>query len=345
MKIKKSFLAGIIALLTVIPMSFSGCGENGGKTYSDWTAVDSSENVTVSLEESVIDENSVEELVSQNDGPLFWEVTNKNGEGKLYLLGSMHATNETAYPLRSAIMDAYKKCESLAVEADIVAYETDMDAQIKSMEQMVYNDGTKIYDHIPVETYDKLKEILTENGLYIASFDNYKPIMWASMVDSIILGKSGLSTDFGIDQFFLKLAKEEGKQIREIESVEFQLEMFNSFSDELQTLMFSPYIEDMEKQVDIINELFELWKGTDIKAFEKYLNEENEATTAKEQTLLDEYNKAMLIDRNIGMADKAEEYLQDGKNCFYVVGAAHMIGDDGIVKLLEQRGYTVTLVE
>ena len=57
--------------------------------------------------------------------------------------------------------------------------------------------------------------------------------------------------------------------------------------------------------------------------------------------LLEEYNKAMISDRNIGMADKAEEYLAGGGTGFYIVGLAHVVGDGGIIDLLTQRGYTV----
>ena len=49
----------------------------------------------------------------------------------------------------------------------------------------------------------------------------------------------------------------------------------------------------------------------------------------------------MLTDRNIGMADKAEEYLDSGKSVFFAVGAAHMVDSDGVVQLMKDRGYTV----
>ena len=53
----------------------------------------------------------------------------------------------------------------------------------------------------------------------------------------------------------------------------------------------------------------------------------------------------MLDDRNIGMKDKLEEYFNNGYDVFYMVGAAHLLGDKGIAKLVEQDGYTVKLVK
>ena len=53
------------------------------------------------------------------------------------------------------------------------------------------------------------------------------------------------------------------------------------------------------------------------------------------------FNDQLLHQRNASMAEKAEEYLQSGQTCFYVVGVAHMLGTDGIVARLMQKGYTV----
>jgi len=53
------------------------------------------------------------------------------------------------------------------------------------------------------------------------------------------------------------------------------------------------------------------------------------------------YNKMLLDDRNIGMADAAEEYIKNGDNIFYMVGFAHFCGDGSVIDLLEERGYTV----
>jgi uncharacterized protein YbaP (TraB family) len=57
------------------------------------------------------------------------------------------------------------------------------------------------------------------------------------------------------------------------------------------------------------------------------------------------YNKIMLTDRNHGMAEKASEYLKEGKNCLFMVGAAHYGGEEGVDNLLEDMGYTVEKIE
>ena len=67
-------------------------------------------------------------------------------------------------------------------------------------------------------------------------------------------------------------------------------------------------------------------------------------TLDEEKKLYEDYQNAMLIDRNTGMAAKAEEYLQSGKSVFLAVGAGHMVSDKGLVQLMKDKGYTVERV-
>ena len=55
----------------------------------------------------------------------------------------------------------------------------------------------------------------------------------------------------------------------------------------------------------------------------------------------EEYLKTMVDDRNKYMADKASEYIKEGKNCLFMVGAGHYSGDNGVDNLLEGMGFTV----
>ena len=66
-----------------------------------------------------------------------------------------------------------------------------------------------------------------------------------------------------------------------------------------------------------------------------------ESLTEEQQEFVDEYNRIMLVDRNKGMADKAEEYIKSEKTTFMAVGSAHFYGENGILQLMEDRGYSV----
>ncbi|MCX7774462.1 MAG: TraB/GumN family protein, partial [Clostridia bacterium] len=88
------------------------------------------------------------QAVQQDNGSMFmWEVKAKEGNGKLYLLGSIHAGKEGLYPLNDTIMKAYEASDVLAVECDVSTL-LQRDNLGELMQKMMYTDGTTVKDHI-----------------------------------------------------------------------------------------------------------------------------------------------------------------------------------------------------
>lgn len=146
--------------------------------------------------------------------------------------------------------------------------------------------------------------------------------------------KAGYEASAGVDLYFIQKAIERKLPVIELESYESQLGMFNDFSKELQEKTLKATLDNFDVLDDSVNQMAEMWKtGND----EQLLELTNSFSDDEE------YNKTMLIDRNVGMADKIDGYLRNGKGeeYFIVVGAAHYLGDHGIVKLLKDKGYTV----
>ncbi|MBQ3050132.1 MAG: TraB/GumN family protein [Oscillospiraceae bacterium] len=277
--------------------------------------------------------------------PLFWEVTSEQYSGKVYLLGSMHACTADTYPLPAHIMEAYSGSEAVAVECDILEFENDMAQQVSAMQYIMYSDGTKIADHLSEESYNSAVARLKELGIYSTQFDRYKPMMWSSLIEGEIVEKAGLSYDYGVDSYLLAKAKIDGKTVLQIESVEYQYSMMGGFSDGLQELLLQDYLPEnaVEEQTAVIKELFNGWKTGDPAAMSNKIDEETLAgMTEEERQYVDEYFTQMLDVRNLRMADAAESYVKRGMTVFLVVGAAHMVDENGIVNTLRERGYTVT---
>jgi len=287
--------------------------------------------------------------------PLFWVAEGKNG-GKVYLLGSIHIGDEQAYRIPEHIMNAFLESDALAVECDIVAAESDIMGQFDLMNYYMYTDGSSIKDHVSAELYDAMVKFLEENPSELLESYGYtpdvlatcKPSMWQSAFETIITEKSGLDSNLGIDRHFLLLSKSMGKDVIEVESVKFQASLFDSFPDELNELLLWDYVSnDPDEYADYYYLSYQKWLEGDAAFF--YTETETdytgsgmtEAEIAEYEKLLEQYNAALLDDRNVGMADTAEKMLENGDNVFYVVGAAHMGGRTGIVTLLRERGWTV----
>ena len=117
--------------------------------------------------------------------------------------------------------------------------------------------------------------------------------------------------------------------------------------------------EGIDSYIDEFKELYNIWKSGS-KEIQNIINSddndelnlnisnelENKINSNEElltnDTIL--YNKKMITDRNKIMADAAIQYIKEGKNVFFVVGAAHMYGDDGVIQSLKNNGYVVTQI-
>jgi uncharacterized protein YbaP (TraB family) len=93
-----------------------------------------------------------------------------------------------------------------------------------------------------------------------------------------------------------------------------------------------------------IAQLLDLWAEGDGEKLEKLLDSEGEALSQDQKVLYEEYNKAMMTDRNQGMLEFATDALDTDKEVFLCVGAAHIVGEGGLADLLAQQGYTVEIV-
>jgi|GEM_PF-209797 len=363
MKKTKKILVSVLAVIMALSMCLvsAGCSIEDIAGMAEMMDQFSDFNSGSEYEGDPVDDDDIYSLDIFDDlpdepsdiDPLFWVAEGKNG-GKVYLLGSIHCAEKDTYRLPDLLMDAYLESDALAVECDILAYEKDFMAQLEMSKQMMYTDGSTIEDHIDPELYDAMVKFYEENPSQQLSELGYsmdilkmcKPAMWMSVLEMIIYERADIDSQLGIDYHFLNIATAQHKEIIEVESVEFQNDMLFGFSDELFEWQLWSYVSySAEEQADSLREMFEGWcEGNP----EYLINTEPDYTgmTAEEieyyQGLLEEYYTAMLIDRNVGMADVAEEMLEDGDNVFYVVGAAHMVGNDGIIALLKDRGWTVT---
>ncbi len=261
-----------------------------------------------------------------------WEVEHKGN--KVFLLGSMHLADESFYPLNPAMESAFDEADYLGVEIDI-SKAADPKVQELILSLGSYQDGTTLKDHVAQETYDKLNALLEENGIPAGSFDTFKPWVIEVTLQGMQASMTGMDGQVGIDLYFIEKAMERKLPIIELESFESQLQMFNGFSDELQETTLNATIDSFSEIDDGLQSMAEIWKTGD----DEGLLELTASVSENE-----EYNQAMLVDRNQAMTEQVVGYLNGGTPATYliVVGAAHMLGETGIVTALEEQGYTVT---
>jgi len=284
------------------------------------------------LKENNQEDEYVSNTIKDGARGFMWEV--KNNGTTVYLVGSIHITNDNFYPLDPKYEKAFTEADYLAVEVDLTKAPNEEKQKI-DIDMQMYKDGTTLKEHVSKETYAKVEDYLIKNGLKPNTFDMYKPWEVESNIFRMAL-MSRYKIEGAVDHYFLQKALERKIPIIELESREFQAKMLAGFSKELQEKNLNTTLDNYNSDFifDYYDEFIETWKKGDDQALLEMTN-----------SMLSEpeYGKAMLIDRNIGMAEKIDGYLKSNKQeeYFVVVGAGHYASEYGVVNLLQDKGYTV----
>lgn len=274
--------------------------------------------------------------------PAFWVAESPNG-GKVYLFGSIHVADETAYRLPKRIMDAYLESSALAVEVDTVAYTADEKTRKSDEARTTYPDGDTLRDHIDPFLYEELEAYLaahTDDPQLLPSLENRMPCIWLSALSEIESTAAGLSAELGIDRHFLEIAHAQGKQILEIESPASQYDALNQIPDKAYEILLGVSIQTADAAGDSLRATYAEWKAGTLQSTN---NEEALAgDTSDYAAAISEYDRVILTDRSAVMAAAARSYLDEGKKVFLVVGTEHLLGSSGVIAQLKAAGYDVT---
>ena len=267
---------------------------------------------------------------AQDNKNFLWKVQSETGTA--YILGSIHVMKKESYPLNKKIEDAFDRSNSLAVEININDIkEKDIP---KLMESAIYHGNDTIEKHISSETYELLKKEISVSGIPLELISKQKPWLAALSLMSVKLLKLGFDPSLGIDMHFLSKSSE--KKVIELESLESQMDLFSGFSEQEQELFLLYTLKEMEKIGPYVDRLVRAWKSGDTGDMEMMILKD----LKKDKKLSSVYNK-ILFTRNKNMTSKIEGFLKKGGTYFVVVGAAHLIGENGIIELLWDKGYIV----
>jgi uncharacterized protein YbaP (TraB family) len=259
-----------------------------------------------------------------------WEIT--SDVGSVYLLGSIHVADSDIYPLNNVIENAFQSSNNLVVEIDISKVNPLATAELM-IKYGIYPEGGSLKSYVSEELYTKLSEYFTEYGVDISTIDMFRPWVIDTLMEELRLESMGYSAQNGIDMYFIEKATEADKNILELESTEFQLELLSSFSDEIMILAIEDAFQNPPTK-EMIEELFYSWGNGKTDIVESLIFE-----GLNEEPIFEPCYQAVYIDRNYSMADKIEVFLSDGDVYFVVVGAAHLVGEEGLISILENRGY------
>ena len=259
-----------------------------------------------------------------------WKVEGKRNA--VYLLGSVHVLKAEDYPLPAVMEAAF-------TNSSIAAFETDIDAldqpelQLKLMAKGQLSEGETLPGLLSPDVYKAFTNHLQASGLPLALFSQFKPSMAALTLAALEIQRLGFDSEYGLDKHFYPRARKDGKTIVPLETVEFQIGLATDFTKEEGELLMKVTLEDIDKLKTDFRDLLNAWQTGDSPNLEKMLNEASRQSPA--------IFKRLVTDRNKRWLPQIEEWLQGDKNAIVIVGAGHLVGDEGVVELLRKKKFKV----
>ena len=264
-----------------------------------------------------------------------WKVTGSEG-GAVYLLGTIHVGRAEFYPLPAVIENSFKAADTLVTETDLTEPQGSSRLLKLLLEKGTYPRGDTVENHIGAETRAHLAHYVATSKELGSDYTHLKPWFLSIAIAIVEAKRAGLNTNDGIDRHFVDEAVTMKKPIGTLETSEFQLELMNSFSDELQDQLLLAALLDTEKKPEVMGQLLQAWKSGDAERL-------HETTTRylRDYPVLKPLFEKMFDQRNDAMTQKIEEFLKTPKTIFVAVGAGHLTGERGILAQLRAKNYEI----
>lgn len=269
--------------------------------------------------------------------PLLWKVS--KGDAHLYLLGSFHLLKPDDYPLSPEVDRAFADARRLVFE--LAPDEVDSpDLGRKMMQAGLRKDGSSLRQELDAPTWQKLQAYAARRGLSPELLQTYQAWFVGLTISIAAMTSQGMDPALGLDRHFMQLALKAGKPAIGLERADEQIALLAGMSPEEQRQMLAEALDDADGDAGQTRRLHDAWRRGDADVLWKEMAQD----MRRQYPAL---YRRINVERNDRWVPRLERMLQAAPsrgNAMVVVGALHLLGEDGVVEKLRARGYAVERV-
>lgn len=263
-----------------------------------------------------------------------WQVS--KGQNQIYLGGTFHMLKESDYPLPKEFEAAYNKVNWLVFETDISKLET-AEFQQKFQQAFLLPQGTTLKDTLSANAMRKLKNYCLLNGIDLNQFAAFKPQFISLIIVVQELQKYGLTAE-GVDNFFYKKAKNDGKLTTQLESVDSQIHYLANMAEGNEDNLIEQTLDDAEEIEAMMDGMSQAWRNGNAEQMDEL------GILPMKQDFPKIY-RSLLVERNNNWMPRIEQLLNHKERKLVLVGALHLAGKDGLLAQLKNKGYQIRQVQ
>ena len=258
-----------------------------------------------------------------------WQV--RGSHNSVYLLGSIHVLPASAYPLHPALQQAFNDSQRVVFEVDLNT--VSQQSVLREFEEVgVYPPGDNLEHHVSPATIRLVKQVLARLGISYKKAIRFKPALLGELITSRYTELAGFREDLGVDRYFFSQAKNTRKPVFGLETVRDQARVLSS-DDTSGEARLVEAIVSLPAAKAILDELVVAWKAGRINTLDRLLNQDEWSDPKSFES--------MFLERNQKWLPQIERFLESDGNYLVIVGSGHLVGDHGLVRALQGRGYKV----
>jgi uncharacterized protein YbaP (TraB family) len=256
-----------------------------------------------------------------------WKATRQ--QGVVYLVGSVHMLTKDFYPLAPPLEAAFKDSNLLVEEVDL-AEMLSPTTQFSLLARGMLPTGQTIDKVVTPATMALVTSRLDNLGMPIAALQQFKPWFLAMTLMAVEWQKAGFDSELGLDKHFYDRALVESKAVQGLETTEYQISRFDGMTMSQQDHFLAESLKDLDSEKASVQKLAGAWKAGDLPTVERFVLQDLKDDPQMYQRLL--------VERNRNWLPKIEALFARPGHAFVVVGAAHLVGPDGLLAMLKAKG-------
>ena len=263
--------------------------------------------------------------------PAVWRMTHDNG-AEVTLLGSMHVLRASDYPLPASVDGLIDRSEQIVMELDM----DDVDAAAQQrviLKTALLPQGTVLANVVDARVYTQVQQSAAQLGLDLKLLERFEPWFLAITLLDQGLRQWGFQAERGLEQYVVGRAQRTGTEIVGLETLEFQIGIFDSLPPQSQQAMLEQTLSELDEAETALRAMVEAWRDGELESLSAELLDDFEDFPGLYDTLV--------LTRNRSWVPALERMLADGQRHLVVVGALHLVGDDSVIELLRARGHAV----
>jgi uncharacterized protein YbaP (TraB family) len=259
-----------------------------------------------------------------------WKATRQ--QGAVYLVGSVHMLTKDFYPLAPALEAGFKDSDLLVEEVDLSEMLAP-DTQFSLLARGMLPAGQTLDKVVSAPTMALVNARLGNLGMPLAALQQFKPWFLAMTLMAVEWEKAGFDASLGLDKHFYDRALTDRKTIQGLETTEFQISRFDGMTMSQQDRFLASSLKDLDSEKASVQTIADAWKAGDLPTVERLVLQD-----VKDDPFM--YQR-LLVERNRNWLPKIDALFSRPGHAFVVVGAAHLVGPDGLIAQLKAKGARV----